>query len=219
MNKLSLTWWTMKSKGQCKIKGICDSPMSCCNCWHLTLESSLFLLETLWYAGFLSCGVVFLALELEEIFSIWRNEKEVEKWILNGIFPGDKDSQQSGRDGLVPGVCKVTEYPHCLRFGDKLRIISSVYKVISSCTFTLESNSLSLHNRSPRNLFPTLQLAGLSLLLLEPVLSSPAAVKAEQFPQKKKKKQFHQFSLGVSQTVENQKVTLYRANFHNSAVP
>lgn len=188
MNKLSLTWWTMKSKGQCKIKGVCDSLMSCCNCWHLTLESCLFLLETLWYAGFLSCGVFFLALELEEIFSIWRNEKEVEKWILNGIFPGDKDSQQSGSDGLASAVCKVTEYPHCLRFGDKLRIISSVYKIISSCTFTLESNILSLHNRSPRNLFPTLQLAGLCLLLLEPVLSSLAAVKAKQFPWKKKKK-------------------------------
>jgi len=38
------------------IKDVCDSSMSCFNCWHLVLESFL-LLEALWYAGFLSCGV------------------------------------------------------------------------------------------------------------------------------------------------------------------
>lgn len=121
------------------IKDVPDSPVSCCNCWHLILESSLP------FGGCLICWLLVmwgvLALELEDIFSIWRNEKEIEKWILNGILLGGNDSQQSGGGGLAPAVCKVAEHPHCLHFGDKLGIICSLYKMISFCKLTLESNS------------------------------------------------------------------------------
>ena len=137
VNNLPFTWWTIKSKGQhmsLKMFVTAPCPVLIADTWYLNLFSFWRPSDML-----VSCHVEFFDLEIGRNF-LYLKEWEIEKWILNGILPGGNDSQQSGSDGLAPGVCYVAEYPPGLRFG-KLRIISSIYKILFFCKFILRSNS------------------------------------------------------------------------------
>lgn len=123
------------------IKDVCDSPVFYSNCWHLMTWTFYFPFGGFLIRWFLATwGVFFFFWPWNwKRFLVFKGMKN-RKWMLNSILPGRSDSQGSGSGGLVPGVCRVGEYSHCFRFSDKLGIISSIYKIVSFCKFTLESN-------------------------------------------------------------------------------